>query len=55
MLHIVYIAGGGFSVIASATYSGNKITVSYEVSGADMCTCQLDSGSPEPCKNYLYI
>ena len=19
-----------------------------------MCTCQLDSGSPEPCKNYLY-
>ena len=53
ILHCLYIAGG-FSVRASATYSGDIITVSYEVSAAAMCTCQLDLWSPEPCKNYLY-
>ena len=48
----VYIAGG-FSIRANATYSGDKITVSLETSPGAMCTCQLDSGSPVPCKNYL--
>ena len=41
------------SVTASAIYSGDKIIVSYEASAGAMCTCQLDSGSPVSCKNYL--
>ena len=53
ILHIVYV-GSAFSVTASAIYSGDKITVTYETSAGAMCTCQLDSGSPVSCKNYLY-
>ena len=54
ILHIVYVASG-FSVTASAIYSGDKITVSYEASAGAVCTCQLDSGSPVSCKNYLTV
>ena len=52
ILHIVYV-GSAFSVTASAIYSGDKITVTYEAPAGAVCTCQLDSGSPVPCKNYL--
>ena len=52
LCYIIHIAGG-FGVRASATYSGGKISVSYEAAGGAVCTCQLDSGSPESCKNYV--
>ena len=48
-MYIVYVG----SVGASAIYSGDKIVVSYEAFAGAVCTCQLDSGSPVPCKNYL--
>ena len=40
-----------FSLSATATYSDTTITVTYEVSSAAMCTCQLDSMTPVPCKS----
>ena len=43
--------GDEFSVKASAIYSGDKITVTYDASAGAVCTCQLDSGSPVSCKN----
>ena len=52
ILYIVYV-GDEFSVTASAIYSGDKITVTYDTSAGAVCTCQLDSGAPVPCKNYL--
>ena len=47
----VYIAATVFSVTATATYSGTTITVTYDVSRPAMCTCQLNSMTPVPCKS----
>ena len=56
LMYAIFIASAGvFSVRATATYSGNKITVSYDVSAAAVCTCQLDSGTPEPCKRITCV
>ena len=56
LMHAIFIAPAGeFSVRATATYSGNKITVSYNVSAVAMCTCQLDSATPEPCKRITCV
>ena len=47
------IAAEEFGVEASATYSGDTITVNYDVTAPATCTCQLDSGTPVACKNCL--
>jgi len=39
-----------FSVQAFATYSGDKITVSFNTSDEANCVCQLDSGMQVMCK-----
>ena len=46
------IAADEFGVVAMATYSGNSITVVYNVTDVATCTCQLDLGTPVPCKPY---
>lgn len=48
------IAADEFGVVASATYSGDVITVFYNVTDPATCTCQLDSGTPVACKNCLW-
>ena len=54
LLYTVTICKGAvteFSLNATATYSGNTITVTYEVSSAAMCTCQLNQMAAVPCKS----
>ena len=48
LIYISYylIAADEFTVVAMATYSGNRITVVYNVTDVATCTCQLDSGTP---------
>ena len=50
----VYIAAAGFSLTATAIYSGSTITVTYDASGPAMCTCQLNSMAPVPCKSCVH-
>ena len=37
---------------ASGAVLGSKVTVFYNVSQSSMCTCQLDSEAPVPCKTF---
>ena len=51
LLIVCIAAATVFSVTATATYSGTTITVTYDVSGPAMCTCQLNSMTPVACKS----
>ena len=39
----------------TVTATGNKLTVTYDISETATCTCQLDSGTPVTCKVSSFV